>query len=974
MSQMPGDATPAPLPLSPAQSVLGFFLGGNPDPADSAAVLGLEGPGPWPESQVILALQSRLRSVSEHSHQAAPQADEVRLALHAAAGRLITAGRATGSGFVEPAAIPPQIRVQILRLVAAGGGWSRPVMQRVMAMGAQQGIDPAQLTAWLSQLQQAPGTVPSSPGADSERLVVPTGNSRSVVMEPPSVPADGSRAVLMVVGWALGGLITVFAVAAAALIIITQRPSGGSATSQPPVAQQPVVSPRETVTSGASTPTSTVAPPLAPPVARAPGSNPSGGKGEAGLGAKPTRTLPSDDHELVDEKTGHVAEWPDLVRNMDAAVAMLRAGNADGVGAFDRAYGALANQWSEATADQRTTGVSVVLDAVFAAAGDASMAEDVIAAIAVTAVQNQAAPTSAQLGPAVWTAGVVARVSRERELPRAMVRQLDELAAGIFGAGGAGEATFDVGASAALLSMATRMVPREPQIDEAAIREGSLRWTRWLHAMRAVSGESVFYTQAVLTALDRMMTAGPEPTRDEAMFQAMTELTCAVSWRQDSPSRRWLLAKFDSLAVTSDDLHVLTRALATRSAAPGVDATMVLGAGAGEQARAQLREKYAVVWAVSHAPERATVYRKWLEAARAELDRTDLGDDAFSRGCAAVALGHLNEAAHLLSGTGPVQTADGADAQSSAELVLIDLDGGLPKRLAALTTPATRPVIDLASTQWALQYAAAQQRIPERLTLLGTVPEHPTYVEAKILVEECCRGAPERVAAEAQGAVRRMAAEPSIVAALLDFAPFIPQTSSNSETIRLVTGSGAVPAIRDASWRVAVRRALVERLLELLAGDSPTAIADAIGDALAESYSRRIRSEQASLSKVPLTAEQAGERLLAQSIQDAQVLIPSGREPISVAAIVANKAARERLASGRVQLFAAHQTTMCELLAYMTANERPAESERIIAVLDAFKSERQRSTHVLSQLHAAERAMLELWVIRLNITVAGGPQ
>jgi transposase-like protein len=963
VSQIPGDQPPPLLPLNQSQSVLDFYLGGNPDPANPAEVLGLSGSGPWTEGQVISALQARLRAVSDHAQQSAPQADEVRLALHAAAGKLITQGRAASAANGESSPIPPQFRVQILRLVAAGGGWSRPVMQRVMAMGAQQGIDPVQLANWLSQLQQAPGTVPD---AQRDEAVSDLRGSRSRpdsgVMDPPApAPTDSSRAVMMVVGWALGGLITVFAVAAAALIIIMNKPGGGPGAATPPA---PTPAPTVQNTPGASaTPTATAS--ASPAASSTPA--PSKVVSTKPLKASASETVSTDDRT-------HVPEWPDLVRAMELAVKLIREGNPDAVDAFSKAYVDLASQWPQATPDQRTSALSAVLDGVFAAAGNSEMSERLVAAIAATAVLNQASPTSSQVVPAVWTAGVVARISRERELPRALVRQFDELATGIFGAGGAGEATFDVGASAALLSMATRIVPGGPQIDEAILRECAQRWSKWLHAMRAVGGESVFYTQSVLTALDRLIVAGPEPTRDQAVFEAMTELTCAVSWRQDSPARRWLLSKFDSAAVSSDDLHVLTRALATQSGAPGVDATMVLGAGAGEQARAQLREKYAVVWAVSNAPERAVVFTKWLEAANTQLNRTDLGDDAFSRGCVAVALAHLNEAAHLLSGTALAAGADSTDAQSNAELLLIDPEAGLPKRLASLTAAATRPVIDPASTAWAVQYAAAQQRIPERLTLLGTVPEHPTYVEAKVLVEECCRGAPERVAQEAQGAVRRMASEPSIVCALLDFAPFIPQTANNSDTIKLVTGGASIPSIRDQSWRVAVRRALVERLLELLAGDSPTAIADAIGEALAESYSRRIRSEQVTPSKTPLTAEQASERLLAQNIQDAKVLIPSGREPISVSTIIANKGARERLASGRVQLFAAHQTTMCELLAYMTANERPTESDRVMSVLETFKAERQKSTHVLSQLHAAERAMLELWMIRLNVATAGGPQ
>ncbi|MCX5689589.1 MAG: hypothetical protein NTV94_07370, partial [Planctomycetota bacterium] len=456
MSQIPGNQPPPLLPLNQSQSVLDFYLGGDPDPGNPVEVLGLAGSGPWTEGQVISALQARLRLVSDHAHQSAPQADEVRLALHAAAGKIITQSRPAGASGSELSPIPPQFRVQILRLVAAGGGWSRPVMQRVMAMGAQQGIDPVQLANWLSQLQQAPGTVPDAP-RDDEPLGLRGTRARSAagVMDPPApAHADSSRAVMMVVGWALGGLITVFAVAAAALIIITNKPGGGPPATPTPAPSAAVPAPgsgaaRVVPGEVAKTPTS------AAPVKAS--STPATAK----------RNAPSKSEHAADAEPDHVPEWPDLVRAMDQAVKLIRDKDSEAVPAFSRAYSQLATEWTQATADQRTTGVSVVLDGVFAAAGDPDTADQVVQAIASTAVLNQAAPTSAQVVPAVWTAGVVARISRERELPRALVRRFDELAAGIFGSGGAGEATFDVGASAALLSMATRIVPTAPQIDDA---------------------------------------------------------------------------------------------------------------------------------------------------------------------------------------------------------------------------------------------------------------------------------------------------------------------------------------------------------------------------------------------------------------------------------------------------------------------------------------------------------------------------
>jgi hypothetical protein len=164
---------------------------------------------------------------------------------------------------------------------------------------------------------------------------------------------------------------------------------------------------------------------------------------------------------------------------------------------------------------------------------------------------------------------------------------------------------------------------------------------------------------------------------------------------------------------------------------------------------------------------------------------------------------------------------------------------------------------------------------------------------------------------------------------------------------------------------VNVRRALVERVLELLAGDGPGVIADGIGAAIAESYERRLNIPTPATQAEALVAEVAGARLVAVSLAQAQRLIPTGSEPTSLPAILANKAARERIASGRIQMFAAQQATLCELLAYSTANRRPSDADRVAAVLAEVAKQRQVATHIFGQLYATERAMVRLWLLAI---------
>jgi hypothetical protein len=222
------------------------------------------------------------------------------------------------------------------------------------------------------------------------------------------------------------------------------------------------------------------------------------------------------------------------------------------------------------------------------------------------------------------------------------------------------------------------------------------------------------------------------------------------------------------------------------------------------------------------------------------------------------------------------------------------------------------------------------------------------------------------VQAEAQGMLKRRGAQVTVAAALLEFAPFIPATAKSADLVKAVTGVDALPSPRHSSWPVAVRRALVERTLELLAGDGVDAVADAMGAAMADAYAGRLTSTGGTPQTMP--AEEAVERVTAAAIREAQSLVPTGREPLGLSMILRNKEARERLAAGRVQLFAARQATLAELSAYAACCEFPDRVERLADLLAASIEERRRAVHVLDQIAASERLMLEVWVMRLDDT------
>jgi len=951
------------------------------------SLLGMPGPPPWTDSQIVSALQRRLASIVAHPQRATQRADELRFALHGAAAKLLSASKS------ESAAASPKpgqdndaaFAAALTRTVLAGGGWNKETMQQVAAIAMLYGKQMQDVMAALGTLQVSIHT-PASPaarGTAKGRSAPGTTKLQASVMDPRlespdhavrQEDVDPAKRLMMLVGWGLGAAVVLLFAVSAVILIATHRPggnggsggSGGDGTSVLSASEKDSVS--KPVPLSAATPAD-----IAPKAPARSTSTPQ--PGSSTLAAAVVKTATRDD--------GRATEWADLARDLDGAVSALRSRALGASDRFTTVYNLLALRWPEAAFDERTAAVSGVLDAVFVAAGQPDVFASLLGAIESTIAPSVVAKrvdgasqtplTPERVLPGVWSAGVLSRLSRERDLPRSIVSQIDAVLASAFEmTGPPAETSFEAGAAAALQAMSAggAINPAVGPLSEGDVRAREETWEKWLIACRAIRGpQSEFFTRTTLNALERLALNEPEPTRDQSVFDAMTLLTAALPWRAEDASRIWLLRQFDSPGISDADLHVITVSLATKSGAAGVDPTMVHAVGAGDTARAELRDRFAAVWNLATIRAKEAVYTKWAAAAMQTVEQVDLSRDSFAMGVAAVSASRLNQCAMTLwSGS----NADTVDA------ILMDPDVGLSKRLASLA--AMDPMFSTECTSWVIAYEAAEKRVLERLQLLGLFSESPTLVEAQVLVKEACRGIPEKVQAEAQDIVRKRGSKSTIVCALLDYAPFMPPTAANTELIRSVVVLASVPSHHDPRWRVAVRRVLVERLLELLAGGTELAMADMIGDALAESYEAQAsigRAADAAAAEQKAAApsaqatpphiravEAAAGSVAAKLLAEAEALVPSGAELMSLPRIMAARQARERLAAGRVQRFVAVQISCCELLAFIIVNERAGSVKEVGRVMEEFTFARRKSQHVLGQAHAGEVAMLRLWLLR----------
>ena len=372
-------------------------------------------------------------------------------------------------------------------------------------------------------------------------------------------------------------------------------------------------------------------------------------------------------------------------------------------------------------------------------------------------------------------------------------------------------------------------------------------------------------------------------------------------------------------------------------------------------------------WSAAGATVQAVTFEVAVSAARDAMP--DLPSDATRADLLrrTVRLSRLNEA---------VGWAWKGRSQEADELLAAlddSLDGsaaGTPTRNAPGPVPHT-PADAGSGTSWAERYLAAKQRVPMRLDLLEQLDSMkiPDAVAAELLVHDALRGTPARVRQRAQEVVRSHVTNAAVTNAALEQLPLMPRTNDNARLIEAITFA-VLPAVSSDEWRLQARRALVETLLQRLSAQGDLAGLDDYVDQLALSYvGRSSRSPLVGPDReniVPVDPSFAASMLFRQWRASVDRAVAQGASAIDTDAVDRRRTGRLGLATGPVQQFAAHQASLCEVMAVVIATERPEAASRIRALMDDMTDQRRRANDIYRQIHAVERTMLELWLMRIG--------
>ncbi len=977
MSRAPGQAAPG----TPRQSPIERFLGHDEAAGGPFALLSVS-PATCTDENVLAALDRQLDRVAHHIECDTPEADEVRLALHAAAAQLLDPAvrrhlrkrwlNQTAPPHVVPTAAPhgaPAARRSTSELLlehdavlALGmlGGWNSRSLHRLVALAHARGFTSQQVAAALSTLAKRRGARVTPNGSPARPAPAPIGRAApdrpSIRTSRPLPEQIDPAQVLLRNALIFGGIgILLLALLIAMIVGLLARESGSGARRVP---APPPTAPGATQGGSAPQPTdenAAVAPPG--PAARA-----------ADPRAAPDSREPGDLPAALRE----LAACPDAL-GVDPVAAVER---------FENAIDVLASEWCRAPRDRLVAAHDAIVEFLYRAGADPAVSGRAVAAIgAGAAALAPGAPDRplddpARLWPAAWSLGMLVRLNREQDLTAATREAIESRIGLAIGHGRPViERSFESGVTVALQAAPGAMLggATSPPVEA---------WQRWAEAADALAGpDRAAHDAIVLSGLDALLVLGPEPSAERAVLEAIGDLVPRVSWRSGDEARRRVLRWFDDRRITPADLQAVTSALVTKSGAQGVDLTMVLSPAASERVRADLRERYARVWGIAEAVDRGAIALQWADAARAALERSHAASSPVDHLAAATVLARVNESAWRL------WKGDNAEAARILGDLTSDIDA-----IAAPGAPGA-PEGDGAGADggWAERYLAVRRNIPLRLEMLTRLAGRTGSigpVDAEVLATEALAGSPAEVRIRAADLVRGFAGSPAMVNALLEALPRAPRVVQNAALLGYV-GQRQLPPVRDPAYPAEARRALVETLLVLTAAQGDLSAIDQLSRLLAVSYRGQssetiLTSAQRAEADPPAAhisagavrdrwhaaAAKAGPGLRSAAAQGSPAAPARGWGSHDLAEIGRRHAGLAGLARGLVQAFAAEQVGACELMALVVAVEQPARIDRVREAMAGLAQSRRAARHILEQINTAERAAVQLWLARAPETPA----
>ncbi|MEQ8770590.1 MAG: hypothetical protein RIB60_08785 [Phycisphaerales bacterium] len=761
-------------------NLLERFLGADAASGGPLEILGLPR-ATLTDGDVLNARDRRIGELDDHPLAQTPEADEVRLAVHAAAANLLNprvrASLVTGPGPVaapNPAtdaaghrpppkpAPPPNARSferDALVTIGMHGGWGAQAQRRIAMLAHWHRLPPAAVTAALARLRIRP----ARRAAPIHRGRAQPG--RPAGMATPITPESEQIDDVWRIAAGAGAALFFSAIILTVLVVVIVRSGSDDVRSGPP--------PRTT-----------------PEIVR--------------------RTQPGGPTPFIPEARQDLDAANVITHELRSAAAASLADHSDAFARFEAAAASLARDWPSFPPDAVRSANDSAAD--FMRSSD----EACIGAIGVLEALGSVRDAGA-LTAALWADGVMALASSDPSLAHAArdriaayFDRLDVVPPSPTFAGGV-----EAGLGARLRSISPA--------DETA-------WRAWASALNAAGlSDAERAEPLVISATEHLLRRPDEPS-----VQTLGRLVGLLSWRDDSEARAWLIGQFDAADVPTARLAALLAAIAESSSAPDVLPDMTLEPTATRSERTALRDRYARAWrldADNGVPdELAAAVRQELAEA---VQGSRISGNPADRMRALVRLARANAmAARLTAG----------DAQAVAEERLVGLARieESDATSAAQTFDVNAPVAE--DGQWGAQTllidAQDEEALLDAVTRIRDRENRLGPGDAGVLANLAFRGSGVTIRAEAARSLVRHAESPHVLLAILDMldsSDSIPRNETNARVLESVTRRVVWTGEREDFYPNA-RAALLERILERIASDTAEARIDRLADLIARYY------------------------------------------------------------------------------------------------------------------------------------------
>lgn len=730
------------------------------------------------DEQIVRAMKQRLYQIDLHPQRSTPDADEVRLAIHAAASQLrdpalreqLAMRWPQGKPVSVPSAWKPaktttQVSEKFVKsaklLIAASGGWNSVARKRLAHFARLNRVTALEVVRAIHPAPSSQSLQPSDPSKTITRDARSQPTDRDHLIDPPRFGIDS---------WALSYLV----LGVLGALVIT------SMTVAPP--QRWIPSTQSTEVSSESSQGATTSP----------------SNGMASNSADQARSA-SDIHH-----------YTAIAHELDQLVLRGQTDPNYGIERFAEIYPVFIESWMQFPAPALKRAALHIAEFVRTINESQGSTETLVSTLACKGTTQR--PTTIMI-----QTGILDVVLSDPRLSRELLNQLATLRKQCSG--------YDARPNEQI-SPAVSLVAGLMGVD--ARTDDPSWWSQWIAGVKAAaSDDQDQQTRLVLSAMSARLQDQTIP--DSNWTQTAIELVSAVRWRPDSESRYWLLGQFNDESVSTHRLAALTEAIATHSGDQGVNATMVLSPSATPIQREQLGDAYKAAWQPKSDPSKPFSADTELTAKlRIQIESTSKNLPPDRAAIAAIELARLNALAWL-------------SFQSDESANLNPGEQKTPPISTQSTTNTVRFAAKTQDTEWAERAMNADdaQQLGTLISQLSA-DDHVGINSAHALVYIIVNHADSELRAMAQDEVVRNADHPEILIAV-DRAIGLDRITSRHEKLVELLIDTPLPARTDPNWFILAHQAILARLARAASHGTDPSLS-LLQSELAESYWRRLNA------------------------------------------------------------------------------------------------------------------------------------